>query len=342
MTSIARAMATGRRHGTHFGGTELPEDVQEVLRRARRLEWVTLAYLSTGVVLVGLVMGSSQAMQAAWIEDLLSLIPPIAFLVGARVAANEPDRAYPFGRHRSVAVGHLVAGVALLTMGLFLSYDSASGLIERDHPPIGTMRLFGQTFWAGWPMVAVMVYTLVGPVILGRMKLPLAEQLHDKVLHADAQMNKADWMTAGGAIVGVLGIGIGLWWADAAAALFIALSILHDGWGNVQHAITGLMDKTARTVDDAGEHPLVGRVEGYLDSRPWIRDHHTRVRDMGHVFHVEVRLVPRGGEVDLARLAQVGDDLRAMDWKIDDVTIAPVQQVDQGETPAGDGRQGGG
>ncbi|WP_237566054.1 cation diffusion facilitator family transporter [Ornithinimicrobium cerasi] len=337
MTSLARAMSSGPRHGTHFGRTELPEDVQEVLRRARRLEWVSLAYLGTGVVLVGLVMGSSQAMQAAWIEDLLSLIPPIAFLVGARVAANEPDRAYPFGRHRSVAVGHLVAAVALLTMGLFLVYDSASGLIERDHPPIGTMQLLGQTVWAGWPMVAVMVYTLVGPVILGRMKLPLADQLHDKVLHADAQMNKADWMTAGGAIVGVLGIGVGLWWADAAAALFIALSILHDGWSNVQHAVTGLMDRTARTVDDAEEHPLVGRLEAYLDSRPWIRDHHTRVRDMGHVFHVEVRLVPRDGRADLARLTQVGDDLRAMDWKIDDVTVAPVHRVHEGETRTGEG-----
>ncbi|HRL81685.1 MAG TPA: hypothetical protein PLK46_15340, partial [Propioniciclava sp.] len=32
------------------------------------------------------------------------------------------------------------------------------------------------------------------------------EQLHDKVLYADADMNKADWLTAAGSIVGILGI----------------------------------------------------------------------------------------------------------------------------------------
>ncbi|GAA1165285.1 cation transporter [Ornithinimicrobium humiphilum] len=320
------------RAGTHFGRTELPEELKSALRRARRLEWISLVYLVTGVVLVALVMGSSQAMKAAWIEDMLSLIPPIAFLVGARMAGRSPDRDYPFGRHRSVAVGHLVAAVALLSMGLFLVYDSGTGLVTGDHPPIGTMRIFGEAVWAGWPMIAVMVYTGIGPVILGRMKLPLAEQLHDKVLHADADMNKADWMTGAGAILGVLGIGIGLWWADAAAALFISVSILRDGWGNVQHAVTGLMDKTAQTVDDTDEHPLVAQVDAYLAARPWVAAHEARVRDMGHVFHVEVRFVPTDGQVEMARVHQAVEDLRAMDWKLDDITVAPVRTLEEGET----------
>ena len=326
-----------RRRVTHLGCTELPEELQHDLRRARRLEWISLAYLSSGVVVVYLVMGSSQAMKVAWVEDLLSLIPPIAFLVAVRVAASRPDHEHPFGRHRSVAVGHLVAAVALLAMGLFLLYDSASGLVKGEHPPIGTMQLFGQTFWAGWAMIAAMVYTGIGPVILGRIKLPLAERLNDKVLHADADMNKADWMTAAGAILGILGIGIGLWWADAAAAIAISLSILKDGASNVRHATSALMDATARTVDGKGEHPLLRQIHDYLDGRPWIAGHQTRVRDMGHVFHVEVRVVPRGGEVDLARLHRVSEDLRALDWKIDDVTVAPVQHVDEGQTMAAPG-----
>lgn len=47
------------------------------------------------IVLVAVVMGSSQAMRAAWIEDLLSLIPPIAFLIALRVARMAPTRARP-------------------------------------------------------------------------------------------------------------------------------------------------------------------------------------------------------------------------------------------------------
>src|SRR5690606_23346848 len=113
---------------------------------------------------------------------------------------------------------HLVAGVALLTMGGFLLVDSAIGLVGGEHPPIGTIQIFGATVWMGWLMIAVLSFTVVPPILLGRAKMELARQLHNKVLYADADMNKADWMTAVGSMIGVAGIGIGLWWMDAVAA----------------------------------------------------------------------------------------------------------------------------
>ena len=42
------------------------------------------------------------------------------------------------------------------------------------------------------------------------------------MLYADAKMNKADWLTATAAMVGVVGIGVGLWWVDAVAAIAIS------------------------------------------------------------------------------------------------------------------------
>ena len=64
---------------------------------------------------------------------------------------------------------------------------------------------------------------------MGRIKLRYAEQLSDKVLRADADMNKADWLTGLATAVGVLGIGLGFWWADAVAALVVSISISKDG-----------------------------------------------------------------------------------------------------------------
>ncbi|MWD30606.1 cation transporter, partial [Aquicoccus sp. SCR17] len=72
--------------GRRFGATELPPEIERVVQQAKHLEWVTLGVLVVTIVLVAIVMGSSQAMRAAWIEDLLSLIPPIAFLIALRVA----------------------------------------------------------------------------------------------------------------------------------------------------------------------------------------------------------------------------------------------------------------
>lgn len=328
--------AGSARHGTHFGRTELPEELQGALRRARRLEFITIGYMLSVVGVIYLVMGNSQAMRAAWVEDLLALIPPICFLIAARVAASSPDRKHPYGRHRAVAVGHLVSAVALLSMGLLLSWESASGLLQQEHPPVGTMQVLGHTVWAGWLMIAALVYSGIGPVILGRLKKPLAEQLHDKVLHADADMNKADWMTAASAVVGILGIGVGLWWLDAVAALVISTSIVRDGWGNLTHALADLADGTARTHDDERVHPLVARVVQDLQALPWVADAGARVRDMGHVFHVEAFVVPVGGaELDVQRLEHVRERLVQLDWKLQDVVVVPVARIAEEFRPVG-------
>ncbi len=310
-----------------FGRTELPERQAEVLRRAVRLEWITLAFLTVTATLAFLVLGNSQAMKAAWVEDLLSFIPPIAFLIAVRMARRRPTVRHPYGFHRSVAVGHLVAAVALTGMGAFLIIDSGIGLVTEEHPTIGTVNLFGVTIWLGWLMIAVMAVTGIPPVIVGRMKLGLARELHDKVLYADADMNKADWMTSVGTIVGVLGIGVGLWWMDAAAAIFIAGSIVHDGVGNLRAAVVDLMDARATTFDDARPHPLIGRVDQYLSQLPWVCEAGSRVRDEGHVFHIEAFVVPRRGKVALADIESAREGCVSLDGKIQDVVVVPVREL---------------
>lgn len=324
-----------------FGRAELPPAQLEALRSARRVEWVTLGFLAVAITLVFLVMGNSQAMRTAWAEDLLSLAPPIAFLIAVRLVSRPPTKHYPYGLHRAVGVAHLVAAVALLAMGALLVVDAASGLLRAEHPPIGTMTLFGVTFWSGWAMVAVMALTIPAPIVLGRRKMALAEQLHDKVLYADADMNKADWMTAVGSIVGVLGVGIGWWWADAAAALFISGSILWDGVKNLRAAVTDLVDHRARTYDGAEPHPVIAQLEGLLRGLPWVEDAGARVRDEGHVFHAEAFVVPRRGRVpSLRRLVEARQACEALDWKLHDVTLTLVAELPEEVDSAADDRVG--
>lgn len=339
--------------GRRFGATELPPDMQAVVKKAIVLEWVTLGVVAVTIAAVGIVMGSSQAMRAAWIEDLLSLIPPIAFLVAIRVINRPPSPSRPYGNHRAVGVGHLVASVALLVMGAVLVVDSALGLITAEHPPIGTFHLFGQTVWQGWFMIGVMLLSVPGPVILGRMKLKLAQQLHDKVLFADADMNKADWQTGLATAVGVAGVGLGLWWFDAAAALFVGASILKDGITNVDTAITDLADSRARDLEGSGPHPLIHSVEQCARVTDWVAEAGARVRDEGHVFHVELFVVPRGTDqagpgtgagtgtagshavgtrpapvpVDVTDLEELRERVVDLDWKLEDVVVVPVREL---------------
>lgn len=325
--------AEGGEEATGSGHDAFGEEQRDALRRATRLEWLTLAWMSATVVLVGLVAGQSQAMRAAWAEDLLSLLPPIAFLVAARRIREKPDRRHPYGHHRSIGVAHLVAALALLAMGAYLAIDSALTLVTVERPPMGLTVLGGHAIWSGWLMIAVMAVTSIGPVILGYKKLALSETLHDKVLYADADMSKADWSTAVATIAGVIGVGLGLWWADATAALLVSVSILHDGVKNLRSSIGGLTDAEARTFDDSAPHPLTRRIEEQAEEESWVGEASARVRDEGHVFHAEVFVVPASGiEPSLDRIAALRDRIQELDWKVHDVVIAPVPELPPTQT----------
>jgi divalent metal cation (Fe/Co/Zn/Cd) transporter len=310
-------------------GAELPRELQELQRKAVRLEWLTLAYLLSAVVLLFFTLGSSQAMKGAWLEDMLSLAPPAAFLIAARVRNKPPNARFAFGYHRAVEIGYLTGSLALLFMGLFLIVDSALKLLGGDHPSIGMVELFDWQVWLGWLMLGALVWSAIPAVILGRIKIKLAAELHDKVLYADAQMNKADWMTAGAAMVGVIGIGLGLWWLDAVAAIVIGSDILHDGATYTSAAMRDLLDGRPRRYDEEGEHPVNEVIRKTVAGADWIEEAAVRMRDSGHVFSVEVLAVPVDhDDHPVERAEELTKRIRDVDWKVQDVVVAVVRELE--------------
>ncbi len=307
--------------------SELPSELQQTLRRARRLEWLTIAYLVSAVVLLALVLGSSQAMKTAWAEDLLSLIPPIAFLLAMRFNSRSPTRRFPYGFHRIVSIAHLCSALALFVMGTYLLVESIIKLVTAEYPTINSVELFGQTIWLGWLMLPALAWSGLPAVFLGRAKIPLAEELHNKVLYADAKMNKADWLTAGAAMVGVVGIGFGLWWLDAVAAALISLDITKDGISNLRRAVVDLMDQAPTTVDHDDADPLRGKLAAMLQDLDWVEEVDLRLREEGQVYFGEALVVP-SDETNITQkiedaLKRAGD----LDWRIHDLALTPVREL---------------
>ena len=309
------------------GAYELPEDQEPHLRRAVRHEIITLIYILSVVILMGLVMGSSQAMRAAWVEDMLVLIPPTAFLIASRIRTWRPNDVFPYGFHRAVAIGFLISAVALMSFGVLLLYMAVSALVKQEHTTIGAIELFGVVIWQGWLMVAVLVYSGIGPVILGHLQLEPAKQLHDKVLHAGSQMLKADWLSSSEAIVGIIGIGLGWWWADAVAAGVISLDVLNDGWRNLKAVIGDLMDRAPETADLKQQDPLPEKVRHELEQLPWVRAVDLRMRENGHVLFGEVFIVPVDESDPLDRTEEAVRVGQAVNWRVNTLVVQLVKDL---------------
>lgn len=312
---------------TSSPGTHLPHEQKQLMRRAAKLEWISIGYAACTIALVALVVGNSQAMRTAWIEDMLSVLPQLAFLIALRCTGKTRKPSHPYGYHRSMGAGHLVAGVALLVVGAMLAFESMSALVKAEHPTIGTVNLFGQTIWQGWPMILVMTVIVVPAVILGRLKIKVAEPLHNKLLYADSKMAKADWQTNAASIVGVAGIGLGIWWLDSVAALVISIGILKDGWDSTRSATSDLLDSRASGLDSTDPHPLVLRIEEHLARIDWVREAAVRARELGQVQHIEVFVVPRSDKVDVKQVAGICAELEELDWQAYDVVVIPVESI---------------
>ncbi len=299
---------------------QLPPEQREALARAERLCAWTLFWMSLVAAMMYFAMGGSQAMKTALVEDLLSLLPSAAFLVASWFRRKGVDAEYLSGRERAFDVNFLISAVALTGVGLALVYDSLHTLFTATRPEVGTVDVAGHVVWQGWLMIGALALSAVPPVILGRKKMALARTLSLKPLHTDADESKADWMTAAAGIVGVAGIGFGLWWADAVAALAISGSILHDGARNLRAAVRDLHDARPQKLDRSEPDPLPDRLCAEISALPWMDGCAVRLHEEG--LHLSGIVLLRNRTLTAAQIEEVRAIARALDWRLDRVDVS--------------------
>ena len=300
----------------------LPDHLEDEFKKAKKLEWITLAYLASVIVLMVMFMGSSQAMKTALIEDILSTIPAISFLICASFYSRKPNRTFPYGYHRVYNVGAFISSMALTFLGLYMCYDSAHALIGQHHPTMGLITIFNQTLWEGWLMMILLTYSFIPALILGYKKLPLAKKLHNKVLFIDSKAQKADYSTAIAAIAGIALVGFGYWWADSLAALFISFSVAKDGIIRLSVSTKDILDNRPETIESEEEYPVLDDIRQAIKAHDWIKDGKIRFREHGQLFYGEVFVIPNTEDDLLSKMKDLRLEILDQDWKIHDFTIS--------------------
>ncbi len=307
---------------------EFPPELVKDFDKAKKLEKLTIIYILSAGFFIYLTMGSSQAMKTEFLEHILGLIPPISFLIASQIYTKAPNKTHPYGYHRVTSIAFLCGSLALSALGSYLLIDALTKLISMEYPTIGSMKIFGENIWQGWLMLATLTYSAIPAVIIGLKKLSIAEKLHDKVLFTDAEMNKADWMSTGAAFLGVLGIGLGFWWADAVAAAIISIDIIYDGFSNLKSSLLDLMDRIPETVDHKSVDPIVSKLNKMFNDLDWIESSHVRLREEGHVYFGEAVIIPKENtRYLLDRIKDARDEAHKLNWRIFDLVIMPVKEI---------------
>lgn len=310
-----------------------PEKQQKLRRRTKQLSWLSIILLFIAGILIFLTLGQSQAMKTAWVSDILTAVPPVALLVAMRYELRAPSKRFPFGYTRSVSVAFLVTSGILSLIGLYLLYNSLIKLLRQERPAIGLIELFGHQLWPGWAMIAALAFSLSCGALLGQLKKPIAKELYDKALNAEAAMNKAEWMSEGAAILGILLVGYGHWWADSAAAAFISIEIIRDGWMNTRLVVGDLMDESPTKLGTHELEDISAKVRRSVEEMDGVATAAVRLREHGRVLTGEVFVVLDDRTDVIARTERVAERAQGVDWRLHDVAVVPVAGLAEHKPP---------
>ncbi|MGH7678260.1 MAG: cation diffusion facilitator family transporter, partial [Gemmatimonadaceae bacterium] len=221
--------------------------------RSAMLGVVVNAVLALTKLVAGLV-GNSYALVADAIESATDIVSSTIVWGGLRVAAREPDEAYPFGYGKAESLA--AATVALLIVAAAIGVAIAAVLEIRTphHAP------------ATWTL-PVLVGVIAIKWLLSRHVGAVGANIGSSAVRADAWHHLSDAVTSAGAFVGIsIALIGGPGWeaADDWAALAAAAVILYNGSRMLRSSLEELMDRSPeRAVVDSIRRAAHG-VEGVL------------------------------------------------------------------------------
>lgn len=234
------------------------------------------SFLAVAQLLSGWLL-NSQALVADGVHTLSDLVTDGVVLFAARKASASPDQDHPYGHARIETLATVIVGVFLALAGLGIAWAAGSRLVE---PEAMTGPANMAIFFAA--------LTLVAKEGLYQYTHRVAKRLRSRMLDANAWHHRTDAISSLFVLVGVGAAVAGYPWADALAALIVALFILHIAGRLIVRA-------AAELIDTALEPEKVDRIHRTIMDVPGVKDAHmlrTRRHGSDVVADVHIQVAP--------------------------------------------------
>ncbi len=234
------------------------------------------SFLAVAQLLSGWLL-NSQALVADGVHTLSDLVTDGVVLFAARKASASPDQDHPYGHARIETLATVIVGVFLAFAGLGIAWSAGSRLVE---PELVTGPANMAIFFAA--------LTLVAKEGLYQYTHRVARRLRSRMLDSNAWHHRTDAISSLFVLIGVGAAVAGLPWADALAALIVALFILHIAGRLIVRA-------AAELIDTALEPEKVDRIHRTIMDVPGVKDAHmlrTRRHGSDVVADVHIQVAP--------------------------------------------------
>ena len=130
---------------------------------------------------------------------------------------------HPHRADRVESAAERAVGVALLALAAYLLFGGVRAIVAQDHPEVSTIGL------------ALLIASVLVLPPLAYAKNRVAGRLSSGALRADSILTGVAAALAAISLASLSASGaLGLWWADAVAAVIVGVIVLREGWGSIR------------------------------------------------------------------------------------------------------------
>src|SRR6202007_258113 len=197
------------------------------------------AGLTAAKGIIGVLTGSLAILSEAG-HSLLDLSATVLTCFAVRVSGKPADAKHQSGHGKVESVTALAETALLFLLTAIVVYEAAQRLIgARAHGVEATVAAF-----------AIIACSIVVDFFRARTLRRVAAETSSEALEADALHFGSDMWSSVAVLVGLCGVALGYPWADATAALVVAVFICIAGWRLGRRTIDTLTDTAPEGVSE--------------------------------------------------------------------------------------------
>ncbi|MBN9048223.1 MAG: cation diffusion facilitator family transporter [Rhizobiales bacterium] len=248
--------------------------------------------LTIAKAVVGVMTGSLGILSEAG-HSLIDFGATVMTLIAVRISGKPADDEHHYGHGKVEAISALAETALLFLLSAAVIFEAIRRLFFHEGVHVEA------TIWA----FAVMIGSVVVDFFRARALSRAAKATGSQALEADALHFSSDLWSSLAVLAGLGGVWLGLPWADAVAAIAVAILICLVGWRLVRRTVDTLTDAAPRgvrerVVEIARRMPGVVAVE------------RIRVRSSGEKDFIDLDVAVNRG-LPLDRVSAVKDRLAA-------------------------------
>lgn len=269
-------------------------NAEQILKLKSRVTYVGAlvnVFLSASKISFG-ILGQSTALIADGIHSLSDLASDLFVIIAIKLGSRESDYEHPYGHRRFETVATVSLGLGLIVVAGGIVWDAFNRLSEPEKLLLPSQETLG-----------IAIVSILANEWLFHYTRRVGNITRSKLLLANAWHHRSDAFSSVVVLFGVVAVFMGYPFADAVAAIIVAIMIMKIGASLVLESVNEL-------VDSALPERYVREIRRVIKQTQGVQSIHLlRTRHMGEDAYIDAHVVV-DSRISVSEGHMIGDRVR--------------------------------